>query len=177
MNQTTPPTPEVKIETILAGCTSEDTAFVVQDYPYGYTLRTQIRYWLETNPKHGTRFVSQTKNPKTGKWNAPKRSTYDPVKVLVLLENGHVETRTLGNYADEAQIAAFEAQFAEVFGDYEKSAIRFLKAARHAAKYITYTIRPETDERPAQTRAEAREIMHTALLAGYRDLRAEEQNQ
>ena len=63
-------------KTPLYGHTSEATAYVVADYPYGFRERTQIRYWLEHKPKKGWRFVSQTLNPKTSRWNKPKASTY-----------------------------------------------------------------------------------------------------
>ena len=39
----------------LAGHNSRDTAYRVGDSPYGFRLRTSIRYWLETNRRHGTR--------------------------------------------------------------------------------------------------------------------------
>src|SRR3990170_1289756 len=60
----------------LYGHTSEATAYLVADYPYGFRERTQIRYWLEGKPKKGWRFMSQTLNPKTSRWNKPKASTY-----------------------------------------------------------------------------------------------------
>ena len=60
----------------LYGHTSEATAYVVDDYPYGFQLRTQIKYWLEYKAGKGWRFVSQTVNPKTGRSNKPKASTY-----------------------------------------------------------------------------------------------------
>ncbi len=50
--------------TLLAGHVSPETAYVVSDYPYGFRLRCQIRYWLEYSPTHGFRLVSQTTNPK-----------------------------------------------------------------------------------------------------------------
>ena len=57
---------------------SPETAYVVSDYPYGFTLRCQIRYWLEHSPRHGFRLMSQTSNPKKPGlvWNKPKGSTY-----------------------------------------------------------------------------------------------------
>lgn len=67
---------------LLFGHTSEDTAYLVDDYPYGRRVRTQIRYWIETNAKHGDRFCSQTLNPKTGRWNKPKKSTYTGVGIM-----------------------------------------------------------------------------------------------
>ncbi len=42
---------DIKIIKILNGHISPETAYVVEDYPYGYTLRCTIRYWLETATK------------------------------------------------------------------------------------------------------------------------------
>lgn len=63
---------------ILSGHISEDTAYIVSDYPYGFRLRCKIRYWIEFDPKRGYRFCSQTTNPKKAGeyWNKPKKTTY-----------------------------------------------------------------------------------------------------
>lgn len=74
----------------LTAHTSQDTALVVDNYPYGYTLRTQIRYWLEHKPSHGFRLMSQTLNPKNNLWNKPKPSIYAPEMRLYTNENNHV---------------------------------------------------------------------------------------
>ena len=96
----------------LYGHTSEATAYVVADYPYGFRERTQIRYWLEHKPKRGWRFVSQTMNPKTAKWNKPKASTYaDWGAAMYLDEKGHVQWTGVGPYTDEAQFIAFVQTF------------------------------------------------------------------
>src|ERR1700733_8704717 len=71
--------------------TSQETARMVEDYPWGFRLKTTIRYWIETKPKFGQRFASQTINPKTGKWCAAKYSTYSPIVVMFLDENEHVK--------------------------------------------------------------------------------------
>lgn len=77
------PTPQT--HEYLSGHTSEATAYVVDDYPYGFRLRCKIRYWIERKAKNGDRFVSQTTNPKLSyeKWNAPKASTYCNMRFLV----------------------------------------------------------------------------------------------
>jgi hypothetical protein len=36
---------------ILKGHISQETAYLVDDYPYGFRLRCKIRYWLEYQPK------------------------------------------------------------------------------------------------------------------------------
>jgi hypothetical protein len=96
----------------LYGHTSEATAYLVADYPYGYTTRTQIRYWLEHKPKKGWRFVSQTLNPKTQRWNKPKASTYTEWGAAMYLDDkGHVHWDGVGPYSDEQKILAFVTAF------------------------------------------------------------------
>lgn len=94
--------------------TTPETAFVVADYPYGFTLRCKIRFWLETNKK-GTRFCSQTTNPRTGNvaWNKPKASTYSSTGAMYLDEKGHVQWESLNPYAEIPQIK----QYVETFGE------------------------------------------------------------
>lgn len=74
----------------LIGHNSQETAYVVSDYPYGFRLRTQIRYWIETKKGFGQRFCHQTMNPKNGKWNKPKCGIYNLAVALVLEDNGYV---------------------------------------------------------------------------------------
>lgn len=93
------------------GHTSPETAYVVDDYPYGFRLRTKIRYWVETKKNFGQRFVSQTLNPKTDKWNKPKTGNYHQVAILGLSEKpetlGHVTFAALSNYDEADTIEAF----------------------------------------------------------------------
>jgi len=96
----------------LYGHTSEATAYLVDDYPYGFNVRTQIRFWLESKPKKGWRFVSQTRNPKTGGWNKPKASTYaDWGGAMFLDENGHVQWEGVGPYSNVRKFLAFVKAF------------------------------------------------------------------
>lgn len=95
---------------LLKNHTSPDSAYVVDDYPYGYTLRCKIRYWLEYNAKHGFRFVSQTTNPKRpGEvWNKPKASTYAKLGGAMFLDdNGHVQWSGLSEYSGGAEAKAW----------------------------------------------------------------------
>lgn len=88
---------------ILKGHTSPESAYLVEDYPYGFRLRCKIRYWLEHHPKHGTRFVSQTTNPKKEMlfWNKPKPSTYSFVAGCMYLdEEDHVAWTSLTEYKE-----------------------------------------------------------------------------
>lgn len=85
---------------VLAGHTSPETAYVVEGYPYGFKLKCRIRYWLENNSNSkGTRFWSQTTNPKRGDvWNAPKSSTYSLLGAMYTDEQGHVHWDGLSSY-------------------------------------------------------------------------------
>jgi hypothetical protein len=115
----------------LYGHTSEATAYYVHDYPYGFRERTQIRYWLESKPKKGWRFVSQTMNPKTIRWNKPKASTYSEWGGAMYLDDqDHVQWTGIGPYSDERAIRDFVTSFPEAKNDLKKivpAKIRFLK--------------------------------------------------
>jgi hypothetical protein len=100
---------------ILKGHVSPETAYVIEDYPYGFKLRCKIRYWMEYKNKIGFRFISQTSNPKKGDiWNKPKALTYDRLGgCMYLNEEGHVKYTGLSEYCSgkEAQ------EWLQVYGD------------------------------------------------------------
>lgn len=84
---------------------SPESAYVVESYPYG-GYRTQCRFWLEHKAKRGFRLVSQTLNPKNGRWNKPKASIYSRFGGAMFLdERNHVQWHGLTEYCDgkEAQ--------------------------------------------------------------------------
>lgn len=96
---------------VLHGHIDPDSAYLVEDYPYGYRLRCQIRYWIETAAKGAKkgqqRFVSQTTNPKQAGtvWNKPKASTYVGMAVLYLDRDDHVQWWGAGLYLTPVQDA------------------------------------------------------------------------
>ncbi len=109
---------------VLTGHVSPETAYVVDDYPYGRVLRCKIRYWIETPTKGAKkgqqRFVSQTTNPKKAgePWNKPHPGTYASLQVLYLDEVDHVQHWDAGLYFDpvdhaRAQLMGLPAQLAE----------------------------------------------------------------
>lgn len=103
------------MKAILKGHESPETAYVVDDYPYGFRLRCKIRYWLETN-KHGVRLVSQTTNPKKAveTWNKPKASTYAMIAgAMYLNDEGHVTWSGLGEYSDLAESKVWLDKYGE----------------------------------------------------------------
>ena len=96
----------------LYGHDSERTAYVVDDYPYGFRLRTQIRYWLDHKGSNGWRLVSQTLNPKTGRWNKPKASTYSRWAGAMYLDSqNHVKWAGLTEYSDVDDFIQFARAF------------------------------------------------------------------
>lgn len=101
---------------ILQGHVSPETAFVVDDYPYGFRLRCKIRYWIEFHQRHGFRFVSQTTNPKRpGEvWNKPKASTYSRFGAAMFLDDEeHVQWTGLSEYSDGTEAQAFKDKYGE----------------------------------------------------------------
>ena len=114
----------------LTGHTSPETAYVVADYPYGFTLRCQKRYWIETKPGHGQRLVTQTSNPKKEGvvWNKPKADVYGLIVVLQMNdESGHVETRGLYKYFWKENLPAFEREITKL-DEYQLRTIAMMKA-------------------------------------------------
>lgn len=97
--------------TLLRGHFSQETAYVSPDsYPYGFTLRCKIRYWLEYKKGQGFRLVSQTTNPKKAGevWNKPKASTYCFFSGAMFLdEKGHVQWTGLGYSSSVEEVEAF----------------------------------------------------------------------
>lgn len=144
----------------LTGHVSPETAYIVDDYPYGFRLRTQIRYWIETT-KNGQRFVSQTLNPKTGAWNKPKAGTYDPIKVLTRdPENGHIHSDSLRYNDDEAKIAEYATRHAAALDERAHKVIKHIRAHNAAMSKITWTIGPANDNEVHQTREEQLAIIN-----------------
>jgi hypothetical protein len=83
----------------------------VDNYPYG-RLRTTAYFSIEFVKGKGFRSVFQTINPKNGRLNAEKKSTYSPFLYLVLnTDNGHYETKTVGgnDYAAINKLSSFIA--------------------------------------------------------------------
>lgn len=65
---------------------------IISDYPYGFNLRTSMNHQMEFSPKKGYRIVTTTINPKTGRLNNSKKSTYYALIVRYFNEDKHVKT-------------------------------------------------------------------------------------
>lgn len=122
---------------VLTGHTSPETGYRVDDYPYGYTLRTTIRYWVETKKNFGQRMVSQTVNPKNGRLNKPKAGTYCAIQLLALDEQDHVVPIGIHGGAGRDQIDAFIDRAGDSLDEYQQEALKWLEAADRAGKRLT----------------------------------------
>ena len=119
---------------LLSGHVSPETAYVVDDYPYGFRLRCKIRYWLEFKAKKGFRFVSQTTNPKRGNvWNKPKASTYSMFGgAMFLNDEGHVDWSGLNEYSSGAEAKAWADKFGEAVPEVGRALMNKWVAAKVA---------------------------------------------
>lgn len=128
----------------LYGHTSPETAYLIADYPYGRKLRCQRRVWIEHSPSHGFRFVAQTTNPKTGRWNKPNKGTYCEIAMALYLdEDNHVQYSAITPYSG----AALAIEFAKQFGRQAEGAgilrvfaikkVRYLEQLASGEAYFT----------------------------------------
>lgn len=148
------------------GHVSPETAYVVNDYPYGFRLRTSIRYWIETTG-HGDRFVSQTLNPKTGVWNTPKKSTYNEVDVMFLNEEGHVKYRAFSHWDDEEKLnAKLEGVDQSKFSTRQTDRIKMLRAIFRARTHVKFEVVNATGWTEEQRKAhdEEQEKIHKSVM-------------
>ena len=119
---------------------TEQDPYIVNNYPYGFRLRTQIKYWVETT-KNGQRFCSQTLNPKTNMWNKPKKSTYSNIILVGLNQEEHITYTSLSMYSSkEAQ--DFKQKYESFFNDYQKTEIINIIKMLEVYDKIEYKIEP-----------------------------------
>ena len=139
---------------ILSGHTSPETAYVVDDYPYGFRLRCKIRYWLEQKRGHGYRLVSQTTNPKKpGEvWNKPKASTYMTFfAVMYLNHESHVDWAGLHCYSGPEGFAKFRQDFYAQLSDEQKKTVDTLEGVVRKFNPITWG---EYEKKQAEAQAQ-----------------------
>lgn len=141
--------------TILSGHVSAETAYVVEDYPYGYRLRCKIRYWIEYTPRKGCRIWSQTTNPKIASvevWNKPKASIYSRFGMAMFINgDGHVKWSGISEYSDTAAVLRFRDTYLAGVPAGEAQEL----VQRWAASKLAYDARP-ADESMAIKAAHAR---------------------
>ena len=124
----------------ISGHTDPESAYSVDDYPYGFRERTTKRWWIETKKGFGQRVVSQTINPRTRRWNKPKYSTYSTMLTLVLDDEDHITTNGLRTYSGTDAIERFETFTAGHLDEHQLKALEYLKAAERAQARVTTTV-------------------------------------
>lgn len=152
---------EFTADTALHGHTTEATAYLVEDYPYGFRERTSIRYWLETT-SHGDRLLSQTLNPKTGRWNKPKKSVYMDVACMFLNADGHVKHTGIGVHANDEWLAKFLEVMEGRMTPAQKTKLAGILGMRRAFEGITFTVVANGVFTPAEAKDQARIEAHLA---------------
>lgn len=111
--------------------TSPETAYIIEDYPFGFRLRCKMRVWIETKKGQGMRVVRQTTDPRNAGevWNAPKKSTYDTLKVLYIdSDTGHLESAGWNSNYSSGNME-FLADFGEVLTEKQIQMITIRYAA------------------------------------------------
>jgi len=102
-----------------------DKKVISENYPYGFNLKTTKTDWIEFNPKKGFRHVSQTVNPKTGRLNNPKKSTYYTIGILGIDENQHTKFWACG-FNGEKEMKISYKHLSENFEMYTVAQMHFL---------------------------------------------------
>jgi hypothetical protein len=126
---------------------TEERPLIIENYPYGFRLKTKIAYWIETK-KRQQRFCSKTLNPKTNLWNKPKYSTYSDLIVLGK-EKTTEHILNLGfslAYSNKEEYDTFITFLNGFETDYIKTFKKFAVAVFETRKYIKFSVVDVTNE-------------------------------
>jgi hypothetical protein len=117
----------------------DGNSITIKNYPYGFRLRTDIHYYIETNKKGG-RFVSRTINPKSLGWNKPKKSTYNDIALLIITEKGFINYVKLDFNDDKEQILQFKDKYLNFLSPLQKKKLSEIMAYNKVMENVTITI-------------------------------------
>lgn len=126
------------------------TAYIIEDYPYGRTLRCKKAVWLETATKGSQRgkmrSCYQTTNPKHKKesWNAVKPSQYTDLKFLYIdPKTGYLEEMGLSTYSPD-EIARWKALWYPLLDSEQQKAVDNLEKVSIALNAMWKNVTFET---------------------------------
>jgi len=121
---------------------SFDNSLEVSNYPWGFKLKTKRKYWIESNKTQGDRLCFCTLNPKTEKWCAVKKSTYNAVELLYIADNGYIKSDGIYKYGvNEEEIKNFLSEVDyEQLNDLQKKQICKLKSINKVMEKVTFKI-------------------------------------
>jgi len=112
---------------------------LVKNYPWGFTLKTTIKYWVEVT-KRGSRFCTQTINPKTKEWCKPKKSTYNAVSLLVVDNTGKVRTISLDYNDTREKIDLFIKEFKNDFNELQKLELAKISGYEEIMQHVEFKV-------------------------------------
>lgn len=125
----------------LYGHTNFENAYEISNYPWGFRLKTERRYWIETEDKKngGQRLCTCTKNPKNGLWCTPKKSTYNALMFMYLDENEYVQHEGCydANVETEKLLQLVETH-REYLSEYQIKTIKQIKAYKEVMKNVSW---------------------------------------
>ena len=121
---------------------SFENALEVSNYPWGFRLKTKRRTWIETSKTKGDRLCFCTLNPKTEKWCAVKKATYNAVEVLFIDENEHIKSDFIYKYGvNNEKIKDFLCGVDyEQLNDLQKKQIIKLQSMNKVMEKVTFKI-------------------------------------
>lgn len=143
---------------------------LVEDYPYGFRLRTTLKIHIEYKKGKGFRVGRTTINPKNWRWNATKYSTYDSFKRLYRdNETGYIEScgfdsnTTLEKYEKALAGGIFNDVPAEVYDHKRDMAMTLFTSIRFMTSFqwwtVNWTFDEETRRNPPELTEEDKENM------------------
>ncbi len=88
---------EIKGTSQIVGANSEETAYIQNDFPFGFHHRTKRKYWIETT-KQGQRLCTRLQHAVSGHWFKTQKETYDRLLVLKIDDKSHVKTESYPKY-------------------------------------------------------------------------------
>ena len=119
---------------------TEDNPIVIENYPYGFNYRTDIRYWIETTNR-GDRFCSQTLNPRTKEWNKPKKTTYSDIMILIANSQGHITYLSCSMNSKKEKAKAFLKTFEKELSQIQRVRLHKVIGWDKAMENVTFSVK------------------------------------
>lgn len=152
---------------------TEENPLIVENYPYGFRLKTKIAYFIDTK-KNKQRLGTKTLNPKTQLWNKPKYSTYTDIIVLGKdKEKGYIHNLGFGiTYSDKEDLNKWLNFLGDFRTDYINKQLKYFNAIIETRKYIKTEIR--TKQFKHKVTGEIKEVLDIFELNDYEEITEEE---
>lgn len=161
-------------KSVLVGYTSQQAAYEVDNYPWGFRLKTKKYYWIESKKGAGDRLGSYTIDPKTGRACKPKYSTYNTFMYLYIdSETGYIEHGAIDSYKHDEFQARFEFILnkigVEYLSDVQKENIR-INHLQHTKMNAAYQAARYSDEKKPEFIQWAKNTLKHIYTCDFKDL-------